>query len=128
MDVLQTFSRPVDARHFKNLVVHRQDKTVFMMTQKKDFIRLRVEQPRKTPIDCMLYQIEPDVFWTRSLYEEDHPQQFYSADDALAMLETYVHTWIGKNSKRQQEDTIPPLSEEDFFGRAPRDALLMRIN
>lgn len=127
MDVLHTFSRPADARHFKNLVVHRYDKTVFMMTKKKDFIRIRVEQPRKTPIDCMLYQIEPDVFWTRSLYEEDHPQQFYNPDDALGMLETYVHTWMGKNSKKQQQQDIPQISEEDFFGLSPRDALLLRI-
>lgn len=126
MDVLKSFARPANARHFKNLVVHRYDQTVFMMTQKKGFIRVRVQEPRKLPIDCMLYQIEPDVFWTRSLYEEDTPQQFYTPEDALAMMETYVHMWMGKNGRKHNEE-IHVVSEEEFFESAPRDALLMRI-
>lgn len=123
MDQLQRYAG-LDVRYFENITVHRYNRTKFMMCRKKNFLRVRVEEPHGCPIDCMVYQIEPDVFWTRSLYDEEVPQVFYSPDDAHQMIVSYVQMWKAKQHKKRVQEDMDRIPDEQFYECCPRDALL----
>lgn len=123
MDYLQRYAG-IDVRHFENITVHRLNRTKFMMCRKKNFLRVRVEEPHGCPIDCMVYQIEPDVFWTRSLYDEEAPQVFATADEAQQMIASYIQMWRTKQHKKRVDAAMEMMPDDQFYECSPRDALL----
>jgi hypothetical protein len=122
MDYLVSkYAAGVDVRHFQNLAIYTREKTKFMMRRHRSFVRVRVEGPHQPPIDCMVYQIEPDVYWTRSLYGETQPQVFYTRNDAKQMMVSYVHAWRNTSNK---QSTGQIMHDDDFFGCSPGRAVL----
>lgn len=93
-----------------------------MMRRHPNFIRIRVQEARRQPIDCMMYEIEPGVFWTRSLYHENSPQICHSLDEATEMMQLYVDEWTRQKYKSTKVDDAS--EPEDFFTCSPKRALL----
>ena len=126
MDFLfANYAAGVEARCFRKLVVHRQHKSTFMMYKTDKFLRVRVEDANRLPIDCMVYQIEPDVFWTRSLYDENEPQVFNSAVDAKKMLDSYVDVWQRKKASSVFHETVSSeILGDRFYECSIREAIL----
>jgi hypothetical protein len=127
--LVQRYAAGVDVRHFQKLKVYTRGKTTkFMMCRSERFLRVRVEDRSSHPIDCMVYQIEPDLYWTRSLYAEGVPQVFDSPEDAGMMLASYVHDWMTGHKSNRVHEGIIGIDDDEFYGSSPGDAILKDLD
>lgn len=114
-------------QYFDHLKLIKHDKTMVRLVKRENFLRVRVFQPHRHVFDAMVYKMDSNSYWVRSLYDEDVPDHVENLEDAHILLETSFEDWCRKPSRRkiQEYDT---MDDHDFFTTTPKDAILRKIS